>query len=58
LDEVGSDELCEEAGYDIGEEYDSFGYGWTHEVEGCGEDDYVENIVDKTCSLLESPIQQ
>lgn len=56
MDKVGSDELCEERGDDIGEEDDAF-WQRADEVLGGGEDDYVEHIVDQayrqtSCNLL------
>jgi hypothetical protein len=49
VDEVGSTELGEERRDDVCEENDAFRYIGSNEVEGCGEDDYVEDIVDETC---------
>lgn len=45
MDKVGSDELCEERGDDIGEEDDAF-WQRADEVLGGGEDDDIEHIVD------------
>jgi hypothetical protein len=45
--EVWRDELREEGGQDIGEEYDAFRYIGADEILGGGEDDNVEDIVDK-----------
>jgi hypothetical protein len=44
---VRKEELGEEGGYHIAEEDDAFGHGGPDEVEGCGEDDYVEDVVDE-----------
>ena len=46
MDEVRCDKFRDEGWDDIGEENDSFGYGWSDEVERRGEDYHVENIVD------------
>lgn len=48
MDEVGREEFGEEGGYDIAEEDDAFGNGWTDEVEGGGKDDNVEDVVYET----------
>jgi hypothetical protein len=45
VDEVGGDEFGEEGGEDVGEEDDAFGNIGADKVEGCGEDDYVEDVV-------------
>ena len=45
MDEVGCDELGEEGGEDVGEEDGAGADGGADEVEGRGEDDYVEDIV-------------
>lgn len=50
MDEVGCYELGEEGGNDVGEEDDAFGDCGTDEVEGGGEDDYVEDVVDEACA--------
>ena len=47
MDEVGGDELGEEGGDDVGQEDDAFGDGRTNKIEGGGEDDHVEDIVDE-----------
>lgn len=47
MDKVWSDELCEEGWQDIGEEDDGFGREGADEIEGCGEDDHVEDVVDE-----------
>jgi len=49
VDKVGGDELGEEGGDHVREEDDAFGDLGADEVEGGGKDDYVEDIVDKTC---------
>ncbi len=48
MDEVGRDQFHEEGGYDIGEKDNGFGHGGANEIEGGGEDDYVEDVVDET----------
>lgn len=45
MDEVWSGEFCNEGGYDVEEEDDCFWDCGTDEVEGAGEDDYVEDVV-------------
>lgn len=47
MDEVGRAQLHEEGGYDIAEEDDALWYGWTDEIEGSGQDDDVEDVVDE-----------
>jgi hypothetical protein len=49
VDEIGCTQLCEEGGNHVTEEDDAFGYAWSDKVEGGGEDDYVEDVVDESC---------
>lgn len=46
--EVGSDQLGEEGWEDVCKEDDAFGYGGADEIEGCGENDNVGDIIDET----------
>jgi hypothetical protein len=46
-EEVGPGELCEEGGGDVGECDDPLGRVGRDEVEGGGEDDHVEHVVDQ-----------
>jgi len=48
-DDVGEEEFGEEGGDDVAEEDDAFGYRGADEIQGRGEDDYVENIVYEAC---------
>lgn len=45
MDKVRRYELGDERGKDVGEEDDGFGDAGTDEVECCGEDYYVEDVV-------------
>lgn len=49
VDEVGRRELDKEGGDNVGEKDDSFWYVRTDQIEGCGEDDHVEDVVDQAC---------
>ena len=53
--EVRRAELCQEGGDHVTEEDDAFGDVGTDEVEGGGEDDNVEDIVDESWMLLVQP---
>lgn len=46
MDEVGSAELREERGDDIGKKDDSFGDTGANEIERGGEDDNVKDVID------------
>lgn len=46
--EVGAQELDDEAGDDIAKEDDAFGDSRADKVEGSGQDDYVDDIIDET----------
>ncbi|KAL8932466.1 MAG: hypothetical protein Q9211_006297, partial [Gyalolechia sp. 1 TL-2023] len=48
VDEVGGDQFHEEGGDYVGEEDERFGDRGTDEVEGGGEDDYIQDVVDET----------
>ena len=45
VDKVRGAQFGQKRGNDIGEEHDAFGDIWADEVEGRGEDDYVEHVV-------------
>ena len=47
MDEVRQDELGKEAGKNIAEEDEGFGRVGGHEIEGGGEEDYIEDVVDE-----------
>lgn len=49
VDEVRSRQLDACARYDIGEKHDGFRDGGTDEIEGGGEDDDVEDVIDEAC---------
>ena len=51
MDEVWGSELYACAGDDVGEENDGFRNGGSDEVEGCGEDDDVEDVVDEAYGM-------
>jgi hypothetical protein len=51
MDEVGGDEFCEERGEDISEEDGRLRDIGADEVEGCGEDYHVGDIVDEACRI-------
>lgn len=46
MDKVWCHQFHEEGGDNVGEEDDGFGDGGANEIEGGGEDDYVEDVVD------------
>jgi len=48
MDEVRSDELGEEGREDIGEEDGGLGDSRADEIEGCGEDNNIDDIVYET----------
>ena len=48
MDEVGRAQLHEEGGYDIAKEHDALGDSWTDKIEGSGENDDIEDIVNET----------
>ena len=52
MDEVRQDELGKEPGEDIAEEDEGFGRCGGDEIEGGGEENYIEDVVDEACSLL------
>ena len=45
MDEVRSDEFGEEGGENVCKQNNGFGNAGADEILGCGEDDYVENVV-------------
>lgn len=54
MDEVGSDKLGPERRDDICEENDALGDIWSDKVQGRGQEDNVEDIVDKACLAVRS----
>ena len=50
MDEVRQDELGKEAGENIAKENEGFGRGRGDEIEGGGEEDYIEDVVDEAWS--------
>lgn len=52
MDKVWGAELGQERGDNVGEENKAFGDGGADEVEGCGEDDNVEDIIDQACGMV------
>lgn len=52
MDEVWSDELSPKRRDDIGEEHYALRDIGTNEVQGCGEENNVEDIVDKACRTV------
>lgn len=48
MDEVWRTQLHKEGGQDIGEQNDCLGDIRTDEIEGGGQDDHIEDIVDQT----------
>ena len=51
MDEVGCYQLGDEGGEDVCEEDDGLGDVGADEIEGCGEDDNVEDIVYEACEV-------
>ena len=47
VDEVGDGEFGRQAGDDAGEQDGGLGDGWADQVEGGGQDDDVEDVVDE-----------
>jgi hypothetical protein len=56
VDEIRGAQLCNERGYDIGEEDDAFGDVGPDEIEGGGEDDHVEDVVDEAWEVSVSEV--
>lgn len=48
MHDVGEQELDDESGHNVAEKDDAFGDQGTNKVKGCRQDDYIEDIVDKT----------
>ena len=47
MNEVRDDDFRGQTGDDTRKEDCSFWYGWAHEIEGGGQDDDVEDVVDE-----------
>ena len=54
--EVWCAQLDEDRGDDVGEEDNAFGDIWTDEVEGGGENDHVEDIVNEAWCIVSSEL--
>lgn len=46
MDEVRRRQLSDKGGTDICEENDGLWESWTNEIEGSGEDYYIEDVID------------
>ena len=58
MNEVRCRQLAEERWDDVREEYDTLWNMGTNQVEGGGEDDDIEYIVDQSYAALSAQIQQ